>query len=138
MTVHFRWVALGLTLMLAACAGGAGKSGGSTETVIERRAMERWNLLIAGDYAKAYEYFSPGYRSTRPVGAYVAAVKPAIMTWRSVDWRGVECDTPDSCEARFILHYTVQMPSAGATPGVTEVKERWVRLDGRWYHLPQR
>lgn len=140
MTVHLRWVVLGLILALAACAGGPGrgKADASPEAAIERRAIERWNLLIENNFYAAYEYLTPGYRATRAVSAYAAGTKPAIMNWTAIEWRGVDCEVPDSCLARLLLQYTVQMQGAGAVPGLTEIKERWVRLDGNWYHLPER
>lgn len=142
MTASFRWAGLGLTLILAACASGpgpgAGKVDASPEATIERRAVERWNLLIEDDLHAAYDYLTPGYRATRTADAYAAGAKPAIMTWTGIEWRDVECETGDSCLASLLLQYTVQMQGAGTVPGMTEVKERWVRLDGIWYHLPER
>ena len=140
MTVSFRWAVLGLTLILAACASGpgAGKADASPEAAIERRAVERWNLLIANDFNAAYEYLTPGFRSSRTVGAYSSGLKPAILTWKGIEWRSVHCETPDSCLAKLLLVYEVKMPGAGPAPGMTEIEERWVRLRGNWYHLPDR
>ncbi|TCT00379.1 hypothetical protein [Pseudofulvimonas gallinarii] len=140
MTANFRWAGLGLTLILAACASGpgAGKVDASPEATIERRAVERWNLLIDNNFHAAYDYLSPGYRSTRTVAAYAAGAKPPIMTYTSAQWLGVTCDTEDSCLARLLLQYTIQMPGAGEAPAITEMKERWLRLGGQWYYLPER
>ncbi len=139
MTVYLRWAVLGLTLILAACAGGpgTGKSQAGAEDALERRVVERWNLLIAGDYTGAYDYFTPGYRSTRTAEAFAASAKPAIMTWRSIEWRGANCETPDSCLVSLLLSYSVQIAGAGTVPAITEVKERWMRIGGDWHHLPQ-
>jgi len=46
-------------LLLSACA-----TTEITESTLEARATERWDTLLGGDLAGAYEYLSPGYRSS--------------------------------------------------------------------------
>jgi hypothetical protein len=141
MSVYLRWAVLGMTLALAACAAGpraGSKTGGSPEAIVEQRAKERWAYLVDNNFHAAYEYLTPGYRATRTVQSYAAGAKPAILSWKGVQWRGVDCETPESCVAKLILEYTVQMQGAGTVPGLTEIKERWMLLDGTWYHLPER
>ena len=46
-------------LLLQACA-----TTQTTESLIEARAMGRWDALLSDDLAGAYEYLSPGFRSS--------------------------------------------------------------------------
>ena len=46
-------------LLLSACASNTVKT-----SSIEERASARWEKLLSGNLAEAYEYLSPGYRSS--------------------------------------------------------------------------
>lgn len=143
-------VAAILALSLAACATGPGSKAGSSEpadpgageagvpAALRERAVERWQLLIAGKPSEAYELLAPGYRSTRNVDAYVQTFRPGLIQWREVEWRGAECVSPDSCEVRLLLSYTATIKGAGDAFSVREVRERWLRSEGGWHHLPDR
>lgn len=138
MTVYFRGAVLALTLILAACAGGpgAGKAGASPEAVIERRAVERWNHLIAGDFAKAYDFLTPGYRATRTREEYANSTPRGAVKWKRIEWRSASCELEEACDAKLILHYSVVMPQAGEMDAFTEVSEKWLKTGGNWYMLP--
>ena len=43
-------------------------------SVVQRRAAERWNLLVSHEPIKAYDYLSPGYRATHTLDQYVAFI----------------------------------------------------------------
>ena len=74
-------------LLLAACASnpsGRSSSGSDEHEVLMERAMERWNLLIAKDAAKAWTYLSPGYRSTHPQKTYADEMSQRPVRWAKV------------------------------------------------------
>ncbi len=52
-------------LLLAGCASQATKTegaiSGKENKVVERRALERWDLLIQKKAEKAYDFLSPGF-----------------------------------------------------------------------------
>jgi hypothetical protein len=151
---HLRWrgirvglaaLTLGVAVLLSGCAATGTKSGddavaaeGEVPQALQRRALERWELLIAGDMDKAYEYLTPGYRQTRSLDAYKARARAAALRWDSIEWRSGECLAADSCEVTLLLSYSVRMPGAGDTPGIRQIEERWIRAGGDWYHLPER
>lgn len=131
-----RLTALALAVLLAGC-GAMTTKGVDPAVALEKRAVERWQLLIEGKPEQAYDYLTPGYRATRSREAYAQAFKPGVLRWQSVEWRRAECPEPDSCEARLIVTYTVTMPRAGDGFSLREIKERWLNVDGEWYHLPE-
>ena len=53
----------------------------STSDVIEQRATARWDALLSEDVEAAYEYLSPGYRSSVSYKQYyqVFAAQPGRM-----------------------------------------------------------
>lgn len=131
------------TLMLTACAGAskttrpeAGPAG--SLAALQERAEARWQLLIEGKMVEAYAYLTPGYRATRSVDDYVVGARAGALNWESVEWREADCQSEDSCLAQMLLNYSVRMPGAGRAPGFRVLAERWLHLDGEWYHLPER
>ena len=106
---------------------------------IEERASGRWDVLLSGDMTSAYEYLSPGYRSSVSLEQYQRSLLTRQVGWDSADYIESDC-TEDSCKVKISIGYTVR----GALPGVKEYKgvqkiiESWVRVDGVWYLEPEK
>lgn len=121
-------------LLLSACATTPGPS---PEEVVMKRATERWELFFSGNLAGAYEYLSPGYRSSVSSLQYQRSVLVKRVAWTSADYIGSECEET-SCKVKFDVGYTI----SGAIPGVKSLKgtqiieETWVLIDGQWYLVP--
>lgn len=132
------WLVPAMSLALAACAAGGGQtSARDPMAALEERAVARWQLLIDRKPEQAYEYLTPGYRSTRPLADYRGAPRSPTVEWTGIRWHQAECEQPDSCQVKLLLDYQMSAPSAGNIPGIQELSERWLRLDGTWYHLPE-
>jgi hypothetical protein len=119
---------------LAAC-GGAGvkKDEGS---LVEARAVERWNLLIAHQAEKAYDYLTPGFRQTITREKYAAQKNDVALRWKSAHVSGHTCDA-DSCTVTVLVDTVVQMPGIGrAEQTALPTEERWIKIDRSWYYLP--
>ena len=120
-------------LLLSACATTAPKAAD-----IQERANARWEALFSGDLAAAYEYLSPGYRSSVSSNQYMRAILLKRVQWIAAEYKTHEC-TETSCKVKFVLSYRV----AGALPGVKsyvgkmDIEEPWVMVDQQWYYVPQ-
>jgi hypothetical protein len=121
---------------LTACAAGGSTSTRQAQTASER-ANERWQAVIAGDHARAYDYLSPGMRSAKSREDYVAEAVIKPVRYLAAKPFAESCET-DACTVNLELEYEVVIPLAGAgkqrLPAYLD--ERWIRLDGRWYLLP--
>jgi len=119
--------------MLSACATTV-----STENQIEERATARWDALLSGDIAAAYEYLSPGYRSSVSSLQYQRSILLRQVQWTGAKYIDNEC-AEEICKVRVSVGYRV----AGALPGVqvfegtTGIVESWVMIDGLWYYVPK-
>ncbi len=124
-----------LLVVLAGCNAGTDASGD-----IEKRAIERWNFLIAHQAEKAYDYLSPGTRETQTRESYAAAMNMRPVKWTAVKFNRKECD-PDRCKVYIDVSYSVAMPGAGAIGKAIEStstqSETWVRVKDDWYFLPK-
>ena len=145
-----RTACAGAVLLLAACgaaptrtaAPGAaqGQAQGQDDSVLQKLAVERWNLLIAHQAEKAYDFLSPGTKATEPREKYASEMNNRPVHWKSVDYVGHKCDDPDACTVELRAAYTVAMTARVGkdVSAVTILWERWIRVDGRWYYLQDR
>ncbi len=62
---------LATLVALAVLLGGCGL-GNNDSAVVDKRALERWNYLIAHQAEKAYDYLSPGTRETQTRESYAS------------------------------------------------------------------
>jgi hypothetical protein len=119
-------------LLLSACATEA-----ITERDIETRAMDRWNTLLSGDLAGAYEFLSPGYRSSVSSMQYQRSLLAMKVKWNKAEFIESNCEEV-TCNVKILLHFVIY----GALPGVRSfeesqfITESWVKVDGNWYFVP--
>jgi len=136
-----RLCTLFLPLTLAACGGGGSvKAPPANDSVLEKRSVERWNLLIAHKAEKAYDYLSPGTRTTESREKYAADMNNRPVHWQSVSYIDRKCDDPDACTLQMQAAFSVNMSARMGTDvqSVTLLWERWIRVNGQWYYLPER
>ena len=118
-----------LVLCLVACTSPAVKTAN-----LEDRAQSRWNALLSNDFAKAYAYSTPGYRSSVSVVDFEIGFRSRKMFYTSAEYIEHTCEI-DTCIVRMKIGYTL----VGALRGVSEwkskttVEEKWVRIDKQWW-----
>ena len=124
---------LACLVLLSACA-----TTPPAETPLEARAQARWDALLAGDYASAYSYYSPGYRSSNSPVDFEISLRTRRIAWSSADVQGSECKA-DACTVDVKVGYRIGAPVPGITKweNFSQLKERWVRTDGQWWFLPE-
>ena len=123
-------------ILVAGCAGSGGTQRSET---LEQRAQARWDLVTAGRYMDAYAYLTPGYRATKTVEAYIGEMSVRPVRWHSAAYQDHTCETEDACTVRVKVKFSMVVPvrGVGSVGGDQFVSERWIRLDGAWYHLPE-
>lgn len=117
--------------LLAGCAGVGSLSADTPSEVknnaVAARAQARWQRLIDGDLAGAYEYLSPASRATMPLDLYKA--KHKVGMYRSVKVDGVDCEA-DACTVKLSLTYDYKRIKGITTPLV----EKWIIAQGQaWF-----
>ena len=129
--VGFMGVACGL-LLLSACATPV-----STEIQVEQRATARWDTLFSGDLAGAYEYLSPGYRSSVTSIQYQQSILRQQVQWTSAKYLESTCEET-TCNVKISLGFTVYgaLPGVNSFDGTKDIEESWVLISGNWYLVP--
>ncbi|MDR3389261.1 MAG: hypothetical protein P4L92_19635 [Rudaea sp.] len=126
----------GALLVLVALAGCMAGVKDQDNSVIRTRAVERWDLLIAHQAEKAYDYLSPGYRETKPREAYAKEMNGRGIRWSKVRFGSQECDA-EVCKVHLSVDYSVDLGGlAGKVASSGLVVETWIKTKGQWYFLP--
>ena len=122
-----RWLVAGvLGFVLGACASVG--VGGSPEEVVGARAKQRWDLMIKGDMAAAYEFLSPASKASVPKDSYLKR-RGGGRYWRTVTMQKVEC-VKDACKVTMVLEYDL---SPDVKNLKREIVETWIQDEGAWW-----
>jgi hypothetical protein len=133
-----------LALVLAACTATGGRKSAdeaveSTTARLEKRALERWKLLVAKQPDKAWEYLSPGVRATWPKEKYASEMSQRPVKWEKAElYKEAACEAEDACTIALLVTYSmdVPLPNVGRVTSPSVLEEKWIALDGVWYHVP--
>ena len=131
------YFAQSVLLLAAALLAGCGAVKRDDGAQVRERALERWSLLIAHKAEKAYDFLTPGYRSTITREDYARSMNNRPVAWKSIEFVDQKCDE-DACTVNLKLAYSVQVNLHGQheVNGNSPIEERWIRESGRWYVLP--
>lgn len=122
-------------LIMGLLVGSGGCSSPPPEKEAGRRALERWQALIQGDFEKAYSYLSPGYREVTSFAIYRSHIGGAVR-WKDATLETVSCaDTV--CDVTITIDYQYTAPPVGKYEGEKLLQEKWVRVDDKWWFLPK-
>jgi hypothetical protein len=122
-----RWLSAGaLGLVLSACAAvGVGKS---PEEVVRARAQQRWDLMLKGDMAGAYEYLSPASKASLPKEMFLKR-RGGGRYWRTASMDKVEC-AGETCKVTLVLTYDLAVDVKNLS---REIVETWILDEGAWW-----
>jgi len=127
-----RLAGLAVALSISACAGSPARP-----QSVEQRAQARWDALLGRDFEQAYSYLSPGFRSSQSLSDFEMAFRLRRVQYDSAKYMDQQCET-DACTIRLNIGYMLIAPLRGvkAWKSKTVVEEKWVRIDGQWWFLP--
>jgi hypothetical protein len=108
------------------------------QAAIERRATDRWKLLVAKDAVRAYGYLTPGYRATMTATQYDEWLRSRQIKWVAGKYVDRTCSDATTCTVSMEIVAETKLPSIpGVQQGAALVEEQWLQIDGVWYHLPK-
>lgn len=141
MTKIAKFAMLALAGTLVACAGQPKiKDAVPAEEMVARRSAERWAYLIERKPELAWDYLTPGYRSTNDVEQYAAQMKNRPVQWQSAEVGEVACDEEkSSCFVKVQVGFKIRasLRMVGEVAAQSEVGERWLKSGDAWYFLPE-
>ncbi len=122
-----------LLMLLSACA-----TTPSPDEIVKQKAEARWAALLSRDYASAYSYYSPGYRSTASVTDFEIGIRLRRVRWTTAEYLKHNCDE-NTCSVSFRVGYRVGSPVPGVDTwnGYDLITDQWVKTGGEWWYLPK-
>ena len=142
------FVALAGLVLVAACDRGAPTNSGvveaqpetvesqqTAEQQIRQRAEDRWAALSQRDFAAAYEYETPGYRSTVSIAQFQSQFGAAVR-WIGASVESVTfAETGDRAEVKVQLDYEAPDALGGLYTNRRAMFERWIASEGNWWYV---
>jgi len=124
-------------LILSACSGPTTKPDDPGKVIVER-AQNRWDALLAGDYESAYEYYSPGYRSTKSLIDFAIDIRTRRVRWTSAEYVDHSCNE-NACTVNFRVGFVVNKPVQGMDKweSGSVIEDKWVKTQSQWWYLPK-
>jgi len=119
-------------LFLSGCATTA-----RTDKNIESRATARWHAILSGDLVDAYDYLSPGYKSSVSLNQYQRHILLMRVKWKDARYLESDC-TKTTCNVKISIDYVLYgaLPGVKSFEGTQTIDESWVRIDDIWYFVP--
>lgn len=127
---------IGLILALVAGMAGCASLVSKSEDQVKDLASQRWQHLIAGDFDKAYEMATPGFRKLRTLRDYRVRKATVPVKWLGAEVLRVECtpvETPTKCAVRIKLDSQPVVPTGFKGVLSAGIDETWLFEDGRWW-----
>ena len=115
-------------LTLVACAT---PGGNSPEETVKERANARWKVLVARDFAAAYDYNTATFKSLVPLETYKSRTGGAVV-WLGAEAVSVKCPDADKCTARIRIDFKPLLRGSGDKLS-THFDETWLREGGQWW-----
>jgi hypothetical protein len=105
------------------------------EKAVAERVVQRWAALIGQDFNRAYEFETPGFRETNPIGRYRGFYGNAVK-WENAEVGNVHLSADrQSAKVSVILDYEGPKPGGGVYQGQRSVMEAWLWMDGNWWYV---
>ena len=105
---------------------------------VEKRAVARWNAVLSNDFDAAYEFLSPGYRSSISNLQYQRSLLLKRIKWNEASYVESDC-TETTCKVKISINYTMYggVPGVQSFEGTQTITESWVLIDDVWYLIPK-
>lgn len=109
----------------------------SDEEALRQRIMAYWNHKVKQEFEKSYEYEDPLFRKKMTIVKYIKGFNTARAGWSGASIEGLKIEG-DSAIVDMKVRVKIVASSSGNIEQDVALKEKWVKVDGLWYHVPQK
>lgn len=107
----------------------------SEEEVLEARVMGYWNHKINQEFDKSYEYEYPLFRKTVSLVNYIRSFNTGRASWTRASVERIAING-ENASVEMKIGVNIVVSSSQKLEHETILNERWVKVDGIWYHVP--
>ncbi len=118
-----------MALALSACAN---LEPNKPEDQVRQRATERWQALIKGEFIRAYDYNTPGFKSVVTPDGFRNRFGGAVV-WVSAEVVRVNCEDAVKCAATIKLAFKPTLNVRIKEPLINYLDETWLLDKGQWW-----
>jgi hypothetical protein len=111
---------------------------GSDEKVLRDRIMAFWNHKINKEFDKSYEYEDPLFRKKISMMNYISSfhAESAKAKWLEASIESIKLeDDIAKVDMKLKLRLFATASQAKAVEHEVPIREKWVRVDGNWFHV---
>lgn len=123
--------------ILSGCVTKEARKDISDEEVLRHRIMAYWGHKIKKEFDKSYEYEDPLFRKKISMVNYIKGFNIAKASWSGASIEDLKIEG-DSAIVDMRVRIKIIVSSSGNLEQDVALKERWVKVDGLWYHVPKK
>jgi hypothetical protein len=109
----------------------------SEEEALRTRIEEFWNYRKKLELDKCYYYEYPLLRKKISLVQYIKSFNTELIQWKEFDIRDITIFDRNTAEVKLNIIVLVKMPMVKRFEDETEVTEKWIKVDGTWYHVSE-
>lgn len=109
----------------------------SDEDLLRERATMYWNHKVKKEFDKSYAYEYPLFRKQMSVVDYIKGFNTGKASWAGAKIEQVDMQG-DSATVGMKIAIQIVVTSSRNLEHETYVEDKWVKVDGVWYHVPQK
>ncbi len=115
-----------------------GKKGAGDEEILKDRTAAYWGYIVKGDLVNSYNLEYPLYRKKVSLTRYIQRKGTPLIRYISFDIKEVQTVSQDAAEVK--IGVKVRLKVRGAKPFMHEtvLSDRWMKVEGQWYHVPDK
>lgn len=105
---------------------------------LDNRVVDFWNFKIDRNFAEAYDFLSPGWKSNENQESFIRRMSISAVKWTSVKLLSKKCRQKDLCVIKVEIGYEYQFRGAVSEKMQVEttLAENWIMKDNIWYNIP--
>ncbi len=107
------------------------------EEILRQRIMAYWEFKIRQAFDKSYDFEDPLFRKKMTLVNYIKGFNTARAGWSGASIEGLKIEGDSAIVDMKVKVRIFASPSKPIEQDVA-LKEKWVKVDGLWYHVPQK
>lgn len=124
-------------LIFSGCATKEAVKNLTDEDQLRERVMAYWSYKVNQEFDKSYEYEAPFFRNTTSLVKYIRSFKSGRLEWKGAEVKSLKIDG-SSAIIDLKISIRLDLGSSSKIEHEVPLKEKWVRVDGTWYNVPQK
>ena len=110
-----------------------------TEEVLRERVAEYWDFMIKGEIDKSYLYEEPYYRKTVNMTNHIKSINTVSARWKRAEIKAIKIkDNMAEVDLLLMIEMTFPKEKIGKIEQEAPLKDKWISVDGIWYHQPSK